>query len=267
MNPEEDAGDEVLAGVELHAWQVPPPPDHRPAILRRVLVPAAGAPRRRTTWKIAAFVALNAAVAAIVALAVLRPWARTTETVTLAGGAGDYRELVRLKLQQIRLEARIAELELQREQLDDKFRRLEDREKLDRTAPTRHLPSPDATSCDEVSCVLNNFEGACCARFKSKLGKPSELPELSRDMISTGMAAVDKPIRACGSRISTPLTIRVRVQVGGEGQVTNVAITDDTAVAACITAVVRKATFARSKHGGSFTYPFKFGPEPPDLDP
>jgi hypothetical protein len=96
----------------------------------------------------------------------------------------------------------------------------------------------------------------------------SDSPELSREMISTGMAAVNQRIRACGSRNATRGNGYVKAEVSGEGKVTNVAVvTDDAAVATCITAVVRAAAFARTKHGGSFTYPLPFGPEPPDLDP
>ena len=57
--------------------------------------------------------------------------------------------------------------------------------------------------CDEVSCVLNNYDGACCAKFKKKGGGGgggggarsggghSDLPDaLDRSMISAGIANV-----------------------------------------------------------------------------
>ena len=74
---------------------------------------------------------------------------------------------------------------------------------------TATKPDKDAGGCDEVSCVLNNYDGACCQKFKkggnkapsggntstattpAPTGGASNLPDaLDRDMISNGVGKV-----------------------------------------------------------------------------
>ena len=43
--------------------------------------------------------------------------------------------------------------------------------------PPEKKPAADASACDEVSCVLNNYEGACCAKFKKGGGNATK-PEV-----------------------------------------------------------------------------------------
>jgi hypothetical protein len=67
----------------------------------------------------------------------------------------------------------------------DAIRRLDqlkrEREALDAKDPTKKTPLPDpppkkdppperkpAPACDHVSCVLNNYEPACCAKYKKR---------------------------------------------------------------------------------------------------
>jgi TonB family protein len=131
----------------------------------------------------------------------------------------------------------------------------------------------DSGGCDEVSCVLNNYEGACCAKFRKGGSKPSgggggggggaksDLPEsLDRAMISNGIAAVKARVSTCGDRSPAKGKVKVKVQVGGDGRVSNVSVetSPDPALGACVSAAVQKATFAKTQKGGSFSYPFVF---------
>jgi len=141
-------------------------------------------------------------------------------------------------------------------------------------------PEPKATGgdsggCDEVSCVLNNYEGSCCSKFKkgggskpsgggsapSGGGAKSDLPDgLDRTMISTGIANVKARVSACGDKSPAKGKVKVKVQVGGDGRVSNVAVetTPDPSLGACVSAAVGKATFGKTQKGGSFSYPFVF---------
>ncbi len=141
-------------------------------------------------------------------------------------------------------------------------------------ATTKPDPGPKADpgggSCDEVSCVLNNYEGACCSKYR-KGAKPSgggakpagggDLPEsLDRAMISSGIAAVKARVTSCGDRSQAKGKVKVHVKVGGDGRVTNVSVDSaaDPALGACVAAAVQKASFAKTANGGSFSYPFVF---------
>ena len=132
-------------------------------------------------------------------------------------------------------------------------------------------------SCDDVSCMVSGYAGACCAKFKHGGGggggggggaapKPSgggggDLPDsLDRGMISSAIANVKARVTSCGEKNSAKGKVKVHVKVGGDGHVSsvNVETTPDQALGACVQAAVQKATFAKTQSGGSFSYPFVF---------
>ena len=126
-------------------------------------------------------------------------------------------------------------------------------------------------SCDEVSCVLNNYEGACCAKFKHGGGKataPSgappkagDLPEsLDRTMISDGVGKVKPRVMSCGDKSPAKGQVKVSVKVGPDGHVTSVTVknTPDAGLGSCVASMMQKATFAKTQTGGSFAYPYTF---------
>ncbi len=151
--------------------------------------------------------------------------------------------------------------------------------KPDKKADATPAPTPkaDTGGCDEVSCVLNNYEGACCSKFRKSGGakagaggggatKPAaggggDLPDsLDRSMISSGIANVKARVTACGDKSPAKGKVKVHVKVGGDGRVANVAVesTPDAALGACVAGAVQKASFSKTQSGGSFSYPFVF---------
>ncbi|HET7500346.1 MAG TPA: protein kinase [Kofleriaceae bacterium] len=134
--------------------------------------------------------------------------------------------------------------------------------------PSRALPD---VSCDEVSCVLNHFAGACCAKFQkpprvaSGAAAPSvaaqNVPDsLDRAIISDGVAKVKAPILACGDRFPTKGQVKVSVKVAPDGHVTSVTVknTPSPELGACVAARMETARFARTLNGGAFAYPYTF---------
>lgn len=275
--------DDLLAGIDLHAWQVPPPrAEDRPPILVRGLAPPPAISRKRLVWTVAALAVVNALIAALIVI-ILVPAREPAVTVQAPGGGALDSQvrvvLQRLELQRKELELKIAEIDEMRvliQELSERLRRYEDRTipRDTRTRDTAPAPTPtpapaptpprdtpaeppnknvDHASCDEVSCVLNNYAGRCCDKYR----KGEEA--LSRTSISAGISRVKPQITACGSRGTGK--IKARVNVAPSGRVTSVSIDgpkNDNGLGACVAAVLRKAWFDETHHGGSFTYPFVF---------
>ncbi|MBA3464269.1 MAG: zinc-ribbon domain-containing protein, partial [Deltaproteobacteria bacterium] len=128
--------------------------------------------------------------------------------------------------------------------------------------------------CDEVSCVLNNYEGACCAKFKkgpkapaggTTAAKPAggggDLPDsLDRQMIQDGVNKVKTRVMGCGDKSSAKGQVKVSVKVSPSGSVSNVAVksSPDAALGSCVASAMQKATFGKTQNGGSFAYPWNF---------
>lgn len=151
----DDAGEDLLAGLDLHVWRVPPPPAiHGPSLLvRAVAAGATPAKRVRARWVLAALVLVNAAIAALLVI-VLAPASTTQPTVVArpaGGGSVDakVRELLqRLEVEQRELERKLAEIQELRAlvaELSEKVRLYEENDdRRDRTVPKqRKRPAPE----------------------------------------------------------------------------------------------------------------------------
>lgn len=310
----DDAGEHMLAGIDLHAWRIPPARAvHGPSLLvRAVSATAAPARRVRTRWMLAALVLVNAAIAAVLVILLARPSETQTAVVARpAGGSVDakVRELLqRLEQEQRELERKLAEIQELRAlvaELSEKVRQYEAQDqRRERTVPKRERKRPEhdapapidpfdsspstqtrvepppvnpfdrgapsqRSSCDEVSCILDSRPDPCCAAYRrvqpvgdaGKTARANALPEaLDRESISRGISAVKARIAACGRRSAAHGKVKLRVKVGANGRVTNVTVeqTPDAALGACVAAEVQRAVFARTRTGGSFSYPFVF---------
>jgi predicted Zn finger-like uncharacterized protein len=137
----------------------------------------------------------------------------------------------------------------------------------------RSDPKPVAESggsCDEVSCVLNNYEGACCQKFRKGGARPSggttaksggDAPDkLDRAMISEGVSKVKARVMGCGDRSSAKGTVKVSVKVSAGGTISSVSVTStpDPGLGSCVQSAMQRATFRKTQSGGSFSYPFVF---------
>lgn len=283
--------DDDLARIDLHAWRVPPPPAvDRASILTRALAPAAAPRRSRTMWAFAALALANIVLAAIIVIVLSQRAQQTTVIRAAGGGSVDVQTakvLAQLAQEQLELEQKLIEIKQLRdtvEQLAQKVHDCDATVKHDHVVVTPVLPVPPVppgprpvvppppqmtpsplpdNSCDEVSCVLMNYESGCCDKYKKPSPPPPRpsLPEsLDRQAISSGIASVKARVAACGAASSAKGKVKVHVRVGADGLVTSVEVdsTPDAALGGCVAAAVQRAVFPRTQQGGSFSYPFVF---------
>lgn len=90
-----------------------------------------------------------------------------------------------------------------------------------------------------------------------------------RVLIAAGIAAVKNRITDCGVRFPTGGSVKVRVIVSADGSVSTAdlgsnqlqgPIEPSTELEKCVVDTIKAATFASTTSGGSFSYPFHFGP-------
>lgn len=118
--------------------------------------------------------------------------------------------------------------------------------------------------CDEVSCVTNHYEKACCAKWKPTNDeyKPHVGPNdaLDKVMVREGIEAVKPRVIACGEQNPAKGIVKLAVAVGADGTVKSVSVIDapSPALGTCVAAAVKEAQFAKTTRGGSFNYPFAF---------
>jgi hypothetical protein len=113
------------------------------------------------------------------------------------------------------------------------------------------------TTCDEVSCVLTNYAGACCAKYERKSATPETL---SRADITLGIREVREQISACGAKAPEGGKLVAKVKVRPAGTVASASITEspNAALSTCVQPLLEKVRFTRTRKGGSFSYPFVF---------
>ena len=132
--------------------------------------------------------------------------------------------------------------------------------------PPREKPTPTTgpLSCDEVSCVIDNYAGACCKRFKKPSPTPSPTPGLPETLdkaaVQAGIAKVKGKVKVCGDQAGVTGRVTVKFKVNGDGRVESAIATQspDPALGACVVSVLKTATFAKSQRGISVSYPFVF---------
>jgi hypothetical protein len=123
-------------------------------------------------------------------------------------------------------------------------------------------PVATATDCDEVSCVLNNYEPACCAPFrKAAKAAPTALPDsLDREAITSVMQLVRDDIAACGKTDPAKGVLKISIKVAPSGDVASATVrtTPSESLGRCVIGVMSRAHFAQTLNGGSFSYPLVF---------
>ena len=123
-----------------------------------------------------------------------------------------------------------------------------------------------------MSCVLNNYEGACCQKFRKGGAKPAggtttakpgggDVPEkLDRAMIQAGVDGVRGSVMKCGDKSSSKGVVRLQVKVTADGSVSSasVAASPDPGLGQCAASAMQRARFKKTQQGGSFAIPFTF---------
>ena len=131
----------------------------------------------------------------------------------------------------------------------------------DGTVATTAPPPPTAGNdgaCDEVACVLENYESPCCAKFKR--GRPAEpgAPEApTRDEIARAFRSLTPRVQACASTSGFTGKLRLRVKFTPAGSVSEASVGDaDADVAACVARAARTLTLGASQNGVTATFPY-----------
>jgi hypothetical protein len=118
-----------------------------------------------------------------------------------------------------------------------------------------------------TSALLAGLFSAPLASAQTPSAPPPSGKGLDRAAISAGIMKVKPQILACGdANKSAGGTVKVTTKVAPDGKVTSASQqgASDPKLGDCVVAVMKKATFAKTDVGGSFSYPFVFGaPKPP----
>ena len=116
--------------------------------------------------------------------------------------------------------------------------------------------------CEEVTCVLEKYARPCCLRFKpaGETFQPSNSQDLSKPQIKAGVDKMKPRVIACGEQHQMKGTVKLSISVDPEGNVKELSVqtSPDDALGECVASTMRKAKFAKTANGGSFTYPFVF---------
>jgi hypothetical protein len=115
----------------------------------------------------------------------------------------------------------------------------------------------DVRACDEVSCVLDNYEAACCARFR-KPPSGEDLPDsVSRELLGVAHKALRSPVARCASAQEFTGMLKVRFRVLPSGKVSDVTTADvEPELSACIARLFKAYAFPASVNGVSAIFPF-----------
>jgi molybdenum cofactor biosynthesis protein B len=124
---------------------------------------------------------------------------------------------------------------------------------------------PEDPTCDEVSCVLEKYARACCARYKPadsgfKPAFPGQTEALDKVAVKEGIEGVKPRVIACGEKFSAKGTVKIAMTVGPDGNVKDASVADSPTpeLGSCVAQALRAATFLKTAKGGSFVYPFAF---------
>jgi hypothetical protein len=112
--------------------------------------------------------------------------------------------------------------------------------------------------CDEVACVLDNYEPPCCAKFRR--GAPSE-PTLqespSREELARELRSISSAITACARDADFIGTMKLRVTIRPDGSVQEATVNNAAPeLAACVARAARRLTFTASQSGAKVSFPY-----------
>ena len=125
-------------------------------------------------------------------------------------------------------------------------------------------PEPASAQCDEVLCLLEGR--ACCgeaavAKSEGAVDKvdPSLPKDLSRGDISEALGPISGRLNSCGTRSSVLGAVTFTLKISADGSVQSAsAATGDETFRSCASAILKKATFAKTQQGTTIRYPVIF---------
>ncbi len=119
-------------------------------------------------------------------------------------------------------------------------------------------PPSDGAACDEVACVLGNYEAACCAKFRRPGPSTPSAPESpSREELSTALRMLKGKVASCAYAQELTGTFKVRFKVQPSGTVSEVTVADaEPPFTACVTRAFKNHKFSASQNGVTASFPF-----------
>ncbi len=121
--------------------------------------------------------------------------------------------------------------------------------------------------CDEVSCVLDNYTGACCEQYRRTRGprNPDELPDTASlqdsppvDELRSTLTTDRRAVSRCAIEANFEGTLKVKLTIDPSGKVTTVTIADqESPLVNCVARVMKKHTFSRSRNGATVSFPYQ----------
>lgn len=130
-----------------------------------------------------------------------------------------------------------------------------DRSDLAPAPPTRTAGGDGA--CDEVACVLENYESPCCAKYKAAPPAQSVPRTPPRDEIARAFRSMTPRIQACASAAGLTGVLRLRLQILPDGSVAAASVTDvDAVVATCVLRAAHRLKLTTSQNGVTATFPY-----------
>jgi tetratricopeptide (TPR) repeat protein len=225
----------------------------------------------RTNERVIAGSAAVTAAVALVTVLVYEGSAKVSHpdhTVTVVAG-----ERYEVKPAAERRELTVGATPIEIAQTKEELERAKDRlEKLveERRRLEAELEVTRPATCDEVECVLTNYDGACCAKYKKAASPPpaNATPDsLDRHAVQQAVDAVRAQMEDCGANFDG--TMKLVVKVAPSGDITSTKVIgpkgedDPRDVAACMHAAALNMPFPKTKSGGAFNYPFRFKNKPP----
>lgn len=124
------------------------------------------------------------------------------------------------------------------------------------TPPTTTPSAGDDGACDEVACVLENYESPCCAKFKP-LSEATTPEAPTREELVQGFRSLGDKVRACAADAGFTGALRLKVAVKPDGSVGAASLGDaEPALARCVTSAARKIKLSPSRNGVTATFPY-----------
>ena len=117
-----------------------------------------------------------------------------------------------------------------------------------------------AAPCDEVSCVLDNYAGACCEKYRRdrRGAETASQPESpTREEIVNTLRPARRAVSSCAVAANFEGTLKVKLTIAPEGTVSRVSVDDvEPALVACVARVIKQHRFSKTRSGVTVSFPF-----------